>query len=91
MKKTNINLPSNLREKEQLYLRDKDVADILGISIKSLYNKINLQHPLPAYICPPSTRVRLWPVKEFHAWLSRFRCESSNPSGTQIHHLKRRK
>ncbi len=60
------------------YLRDEDVADFLGISLKSLYNKINLDHPLPVYICPPTTRVRLWPVKDFHEWLSKFRHESSS-------------
>ncbi len=89
MKKADISLPSYLRGKEHRYLRDKDVADILGISLKSLYNKINLRHPLPAYICPPSTRIRLWPEKDFHEWLSRFRCESSSPNDTQIHRIKR--
>ena len=81
MKKTNIDLP--------LYLSDQNVADILGISLKSLYNKVSQQDPLPVYICPPSTRVRLWPVKDFHEWLAQFRYETSQSARTQLDRIKR--
>lgn len=81
MKYTNVDLPR--------YLSDQNVADILGISLKSLYNKINLQHPLPTYICPPSSRVRLWPEKDFHEWLSQFRSETSTSVNGQLNRIKR--
>jgi len=80
---------NNANHSLRSYLNDQEVANMLGISLKSLRNKINLQHPLPTYICPPSSRTRLWPEDDLHAWLSEFRTEASHLGQVKINRIKR--
>ena len=52
-----------------VYYRDSEVAELLGISIGRLRNKLTAGSPLPPRIQPPGCRNRLWPREAVHAWL----------------------
>jgi hypothetical protein len=45
---------------EGAYYTDKDIAQLLGISIGRLRNKLTAGSPLPPRIQPPGCRNRLW-------------------------------
>jgi hypothetical protein len=55
-----------------VYYRDSEVAELLGISIGRLRNKLSAGSPLPPRIQPPGCRNRLWPREAVHAWLEQF-------------------
>jgi hypothetical protein len=55
-----------------VYYTDSDVAELLGISIGRLRNKLTSGSPLPPRIQPPGCRNRLWPREVVHAWLEQF-------------------
>jgi hypothetical protein len=55
-----------------MYYTDKDVAQLLGVSLGRLRNKLTAGNPLPPRIQPPGCRKRLWECKAVHAWLERF-------------------
>lgn len=57
---------------EDDYLHDEGLADLLGISVKALRNKVALGEPLPPRIQPPGMRARLWPRRAVNEWLSQF-------------------
>ena len=57
---------------EGVYYRDSEVADLLGISLGRLRNKLCAGNPLPPRIEPPGCRHRLWPCQAFHEWLEQF-------------------
>ena len=54
----------------QEYLNDPYVADLLGMSVKALRNKVARGDPLPPFIQPPGMRVRLWPRDGFDEWMA---------------------
>lgn len=54
------------------YYTDKDIAELLNITVRRLRNKINAGNPLPPRIKPPESRHRLWPKKEVHEWLNKY-------------------
>lgn len=54
------------------YYTDDEVADLLGISLGRLRNKLCAGNPLPPRIEPPSCRRRLWPCQGVHEWLEQF-------------------
>ena len=54
------------------YYTDKDIAELLNITVPRLRNKINEGRPLPPRIKPPECRHRLWPKKEVHQWLNQY-------------------
>ena len=54
------------------YYSDDEVADLLGISLGRLRNKLCAGNPLPPRIEPPGCRHRLWPCKAVHEWLKKF-------------------
>lgn len=58
------------------YLKDKDVANLLGISLGRLRNKLVADDPLPPRICPPGCRYRLWPADAVYEWLQQFQRQS---------------
>jgi hypothetical protein len=66
------------------YYIDDEVADLLGISLGRLRNKLCAGNPLPPRIEPPGCRHRLWPCQGVHEWLEQFtvsvvdRLESGN-------------
>ena len=54
------------------YYTDDEVADLLGISVGRLRNKLCAGNPLPPRIEPPGCRHRLWPCQAVHDWLEQF-------------------
>lgn len=54
------------------YFSDDEVADLLGISLGRLRNKLCAGNPLPPRIEPPGCRHRLWPCQAVHDWLEQF-------------------
>ena len=50
------------------YYTDEEIANLMGITLNRLRNKIHYEDPLPPRIETPSSRHRLWPVDEVHAW-----------------------
>jgi len=57
---------------EGAYYTDQDIAQLLGVSIGRLRNKLSAGSPLPPRIQPPGCRNRLWPREAVHAWLEQF-------------------
>jgi len=57
---------------EGAYYTDQDIAQLLGVSIGRLRNKLTAGSPLPPRIQPPGCRNRLWPREAVHAWLEQF-------------------
>lgn len=57
---------------EGVYYTDQDIAQLLGVSIGRLRNKLSAGSPLPLRIQPPGCRNRLWPREAVHAWLEQF-------------------
>ena len=51
---------------------DSEVAELLGISLGRLRNKLCAGNPLPPRIEPPGCRHRLWPCQAVHDWLEQF-------------------
>ena len=68
---------------EAAYYTDQDIAQLLGVSIGRLRNKLSAGSPLPSRIQPPGCRNRLWPREAVHAWLEQFLITSANESGGQ--------
>lgn len=60
------------------YYTDTDVAQLLGITIGRLRNKLTTGCPLPPRIQPPGCRNRLWPRVAVHAWLDQFTITVAN-------------
>jgi hypothetical protein len=54
------------------YYSDDEVAELLGISLGRLRNKLCAGNPLPPRIEPPGCRHRLWPCQAVHEWLEQF-------------------
>ena len=54
------------------YLNDAEVADVLGISVKALRNKLSAGQELPPRIKPPGFNIRLWLKNDVHAWLEKY-------------------
>ena len=54
------------------YYSDDEVADLLGISLGRLRNKLCAGNPLPSRIEPPGCRHRLWPCQAVNDWLEQF-------------------
>ena len=54
------------------YYTDKEIADLMGITLQRLRNKLHAEQPLPPRIQPPGCRKRFWPVKEVHIWLENY-------------------
>ena len=57
---------------DRAYYTDQDIAQLLGVSIGRLRNKLSAGSPLPPRIQPPGCRNRLWPREAVHAWLEQF-------------------
>ncbi len=55
-----------------MYYTDQDIAQLLGISLGRLRNKLTAGKPLPPRIQPPGCRHRLWPKEAVYAWLEQF-------------------
>lgn len=54
------------------YYTDQEMAQLLGISLGRLRNKLTAGSPLPPRIQPPGCRTRPWPGEAVHAWLEQF-------------------
>jgi hypothetical protein len=54
------------------YYTDEEIAELMGITLQRLRNKLHGNQPLPPRIQPPGIRKRLWPVKAVHAWLDNY-------------------
>lgn len=57
---------------QQNYYIDQQVAELLGVSLPRLRNKISGNENLPPRIEPPGCRHRLWPCEGVHEWLNRY-------------------
>lgn len=60
------------RSSEGAYYTDQDIAQLLGVSLGRLRNKLTEGSPLPPRIQPPGCRNRLWPREAVHVWLDQF-------------------
>lgn len=58
-------------------LNDKQLSEILNISVKTLRNKVLNGDPLPPYISVPKTKTRLWRRDIVFEWISQFSNEPS--------------
>jgi hypothetical protein len=58
--------------KDGQYYTDMEIAELLGISLGRLRNKLCAGSPLPPRIQPPGCRHRLWPCQAVHDWLEQF-------------------
>lgn len=58
--------------KDGQYYTDIEIAELLGISLGRLRNKLCTCSPLPPRIQPPGCRHRLWPCQAVHDWLEQF-------------------
>ena len=65
--------------REGKYYTDSEIADLLGISVGRLRNKLCAGSPLPPRIQPPGCRNRLWPCQAVHEWLEQFTILASAP------------
>jgi predicted DNA-binding transcriptional regulator AlpA len=61
---------------ENDFLNDRQLAEILGISIQSLRNKISSSENLPDRVQLPGCRKRLWPTKKVYQWLEMYTVSS---------------
>jgi hypothetical protein len=68
---------------DENYLHDNELADLLGIELRTLRNKICEGHPLPPHIEPKGMRVRLWPRRELEKWLLQFTRGTKNGGNEQ--------
>lgn len=53
------------------FLRDSEVATLLGITVPGLRNKVLRGDPLPPHCRLPGMRVRLWPEQLVREWIDR--------------------
>jgi|GEM_PF-904538 len=74
--------------RDRKYYTDNEIADMLGISLGRLRNKLSAGHPLPPRIQLPGCRNRLWACNAVHEWLEQFTIAMS--SSEQGRQLKRR-
>ena len=58
------------------YLSDREIAELLGISVAALRNKIACGAALPPRIQPSGCKHRLWSIDDVQKWLKKFRVES---------------
>ncbi len=87
--KQKSNYTNDKQKYKQQYFSDSDVATLLGISLKSLRNKLHLERPLPPYIKLPFSRKRLWPVLKVHEWLHRYLVTNQSSNTSQIKSIKK--
>lgn len=52
------------------YMDDSDITGLLGISQRTLNNKVCRGDDLPKYIKPRGCRRRIWPTEAVQEWLS---------------------
>lgn len=57
---------------EDDFLSDKELACLLGISVKALRNKISAGSKLPKRIQPPGCKTRLWRKQDVYEWLETY-------------------
>jgi len=62
----------------QGYYTDRQIAQLLGISLQRLRNKLNAGCPLPPRIKPPECKYRLWPEDQVHEWLKQYMVSDEN-------------
>ena len=65
--------------KDGQYYTDSEIAELLGISLGRLRNKLCAGSPLPPRIQPPCCRHRLWPCQAVHDWLEQFTVTVAEP------------
>lgn len=58
--------------RNEKYNSDTEMAELLGISLGRLRNKLGAGSPLPPRIQPPGCRNRLWRCQAVHDWLEQF-------------------
>ncbi len=63
------------------YYHDDDIADLLGISVAGLRNKVDAGDALPPHTKLPRIRARLWPKKETHDWIRQFLIKQAAEAG----------
>lgn len=54
------------------FLNDEQLADLLGVSVRGLRNKVVRGDPLPPYCRLPGMRVRLWPEDGVVDWIQSY-------------------
>lgn len=51
------------------FLSDEQLADLLGITVRGLRNKVLRGDPLPPHCRLPGMRIRLWPEDGVIEWI----------------------
>ena len=59
-------------ESKGVYYKDAELAELLGMSLGRLRNKLCAGNPLPPHIEPPGCRHRMWPCQAVHDWLEQY-------------------
>lgn len=54
------------------FLSDEQLADLLGISVRGLRNKVVRGDPLPPHCRLPGLRIRLWPEDGVVEWIENY-------------------
>lgn len=61
------------------FYTDKELAELLQISLGALRNKISAGERLPPRIQVPGCKYRLWKKADVHAWLDRYTVAVGEP------------
>jgi len=77
------------QSREETYYTDQDIAQLLGVSLGRLRNKLAAGNALPPRIQPPRCRNRLWPREAVHAWLEQFLITSTDDRQSEQAHGRR--
>jgi hypothetical protein len=70
--------------KDGKYYSDTEIAELLGISLGRLRNKLCAGSPLPPRIQPPGCRNRLWLCQAVHDWLEQFTITVADPVANDV-------
>ncbi len=66
------------------YLNDQQVADFLGIRLKTLQNRISDGADVPPYIQLATLKRRFYRLSDVHAWIDEQKTSGGAPSAGRV-------
>ena len=66
------------------YLNDKQVAEFLGIQLKTLQNRISDGADVPPYIELKTLKRRFYRLSDLHAWIDEQETKDRAPSAGRV-------